>query len=378
MRVAIIADSHFCETSRFDECVRLHQWIAEDARKRGVDLVLHAGDLYERRSTPTERAAAATWVQAMADLAPVLMVRGNHDALGDLPLLERLKTKHPVFVEEAWNVYTICDARIAGVAWPRKGELLARAAGAGQEATSAGAETALRNVLGGLGAKMAEHEGPKILLMHAMVRGSVTSGGQPLVGCDLELGLEDLALAGTDLVALGHIHQHQEWKWDGVPIIYPGAPRRTAFGETEAKGYTWAELRPDTGLTAWMFIETPATKMLMVEAEYVADLGLVAFDATGAEGAEVRFRYQVNGDQRDAARAAAKEIADKLRAAGAVAVQVEERVRSVTRARAPEVSAAKTTAEKLEALWRSRGLEMPPERRAQILERLAELEGGGA
>ena len=57
--VAVVADSHFDEASRFEECQRLHAWIADDMAARGVDVVLHGGDLYERRSTPAERRSAA-------------------------------------------------------------------------------------------------------------------------------------------------------------------------------------------------------------------------------------------------------------------------------------------------------------------------------
>ena len=55
MQVAILADSHFDEHSRFAECVRVHDWIADDIAARDVDLVLHAGDLYYRKSSPPER-----------------------------------------------------------------------------------------------------------------------------------------------------------------------------------------------------------------------------------------------------------------------------------------------------------------------------------
>src|SRR6185436_749582 len=96
--LAHVADSHFYEHSRFEECIRLHNWIAEDAKARGVELTVHAGDVYERKSTPLERQAAAAWFQLMAALGPVVVARGNHDAIDDLPLLERLETLHPIEV----------------------------------------------------------------------------------------------------------------------------------------------------------------------------------------------------------------------------------------------------------------------------------------
>src|SRR5688572_9392194 len=98
LRIALIGDTHIDKHSRFDECVRILGWIAADAAARGVQLTLHSGDLYERKSTPREREEAAVWVQAMAELGPVVFVRGNHDALDDLPLLERLEVSNEVRV----------------------------------------------------------------------------------------------------------------------------------------------------------------------------------------------------------------------------------------------------------------------------------------
>ena len=214
MQVAILADSHFDEHSRFAECVRVHDWIADDIAARGVDLILHAGDVYERKSAPREREAVAAWVQRVTQTAPLVIVRGNHDILGDLPLLARLETRHPVYVEEGAAVRYVETARgvaaVACVAWPRKASLHAMLGQVGHEGSELAAGDAMRAVLRGLGAEMAEHDGPRLLLSHAMVRGSKTSHGQPLVGCDMELGLDDLALAGADFYALGHIHMPQE------------------------------------------------------------------------------------------------------------------------------------------------------------------------
>jgi exonuclease SbcD len=92
------------------------------------------------------------------------------------------------------------------------------------------------------------------------VRGSVTSTGQPLVGCDLEVGLEDLALVQADAYLLGHIHKGQAWEIAGAPCVYPGSPRRTSFGESEAKGYTIVTVEGHAATTE--FVELPTTPML--------------------------------------------------------------------------------------------------------------------
>jgi len=372
MRVAVIADSHFDEHSRFEETIRLHAWIAEDLRVRGVDAVIHTGDVYERKSTPLERQAVASWVRQIADFAPMLIIRGNHDAVDDLPLLARLSTKHPVTVEQEAGVHAVGGVAVAALSWPRKAALLAASGADGKEVGEAIAGDALRSVLRGLGEQLGM-VGPRLFAAHAMVRGSVTSTGQPLVGCDMELGLEDLALVRADAYALGHIHKGQRWDIDGAPVVYPGSPRRTAFGELEPKGYTLLEWT-DALAVLETFVPVPATEMIQVEATWT-DGG---FDgdyklAAEHEGAEVRFRYRVASDKRDAAKSAAAAWKEELLGFGVASVKVEEVVATEQRARSPEVAAARTLEGKLDAYWASKGFD-PAKRRDALLAKAHALE----
>lgn len=378
-KIALVADSHFDETSRFEECIRIHNWIADDAAARGCSAWLHAGDVYERRSTPRERMAAASWVQRMAEVVgPGVIARGNHDNLGCLPLLGRLDTNgRGVTVVEDARVVTLAGVAVAALAWPQKARILAMMPDASHESGEQAAAQALRHVLLGLGGDLAEHDGPKLLLAHAMVRGSMTSTGQPLVGADLELGLEDLGLCRADAYLLGHIHLGQQWEIAGAPVIYPGSPRRTAFGETEEKGYVIVEL-DKAGLVSWERIPTPATKMILINAEVARTAeGEIVFDDAGMEpdvaGAEVRLRYEIDADLRVAARAAADERRQRMIDGGAVAVKIEEVVRATTKARAPEVARAATLEEKLDALWQAQSFE-PGERRVSLCGKLREIE----
>lgn len=384
MKIAIIADSHFDESSRFEECIRLHGWIADDMKARGVEVILHAGDVFERKSTPKERAALADWLRKCAELAPVVIVRGNHDALGDLAIFEKLRTKHPIIVEEAVGVHVVNGVAIAALAWPRKAELLARVdSSTGHAESEAIAGDAMRNVLRGLGMQLSDHDGPTVLLAHAMVRGSVTSLGQPLVGCDLEIGLEDLSLVRAGLVALGHIHKGQDWTFGDMPIVYPGSPRRTAFGELEEKAYVVATF-DGSKLAGWERVVVPATPMLLLEDQWGdredgSDMGwlcgLHGFDGEDSvRGAEIRFRYRVESDRRDAARAASEVVRRKLLSMGALSIRVEEVVDATTRARAPEIAEVTTLADKLPILWRSKGIEVSPERQSKLFSKLAEVD----
>lgn len=385
MRIALIADSHFHEASRFVECIRLHDWIADDAAARGCTAWAHAGDLYEKKSSPLERDAAAAWVQKMGRLVgPGVVVRGNHDALDDLLVLERLDTeRQAVHVVQDARVVQLGEASIACLAWPQRGRLAAMLPDRSKEEVEQAAGDALRAVLRGLGHQLeaAPENGPRLFLGHVMVRGSKTSVGQPLVGCDFELGLEDLALVGAaDAYLLGHIHKGQDWDVGGAPAIYPGSPRRTAFGELEPKGYVVIE-HDQHGLR-WEFVEAPATPMLQFEFTYVDEACVFLDDGrqvhenelVACDGAEVRVRYHVRDDRREAARLAFDEIAATITELGAVSVKVEEVVESSTRARTPEVAKALTLADKMQALWAAKGFD-PGERRPALLGKLHTVEG---
>lgn len=378
MKVAIIGDSHFDEHSRFAECIRLHDWIADDARARGVDVVLHAGDVFERKSTPAERNAFASWVRRIADFAPLVIVRGNHDAVGDLAIFASLDTSKTVIVEEAADCHAVCtdagELVIGCLAWPRKAELVASGA-FGDDEGAAG--RALRAVLSGFRDEFESVERlPRILLTHAMVRGSMTSVGQPLVGMEMELGLEDLALAGADFIALGHIHMPQDWDAAGVPAVYPGSPRRTTFGEVEDKGYIVATF-DGPKLVGWERVVVPATPMYLADARVDADGNRGHVTGLPDEipaGAEVRFRVHGPASQREKIREIGRDATALLTQVGAV-VKVEEVITAETRARAPEVAKAATLADKLSAFWASKGIPITGERLARLVSKANKLEG---
>lgn len=357
-RVLCVGDSHFDERSRFDECVRIHDWIAEQAFSVEADLLVHCGDVYERASTPKERAAVARWLTMVADVCPVLIVRGNHDKLGDLPLLSRLRTRHPIIVEESAGVHEIAGMNIAALAWPRRAQLEAmwrethgRTPTADESATAA--REAVRSVLSAMGTKR-----PALLASHAMVRGSLTSTGQPLVGCDMELGLEDLRAAGCPVV-LGHIHKQQDWGVNDTPmsVIYTGSPRRTAFGESEEKSILeLSYVRCETSGWALETIEhtvTPCSDMHLLDGAASEDGISVELPET-VFGAEVRLRYQVSRADRDAAKAKAAELRKAMLDEGAKCVVIEERVIAESTARAPEVASRSSLEDKLRVLWSAR------------------------
>jgi DNA repair exonuclease SbcCD nuclease subunit len=375
MRLLASGDNHFAEHLRFDECIDIHNWMVVQARALAIDVFLDAGDLFDGASTPIERQAVADWLTAMAEVCPVVIAKGNHDRPRDVALMRRLQTKHPVIVEEAAGVHYVAGAAIATMAWPDRSSLLASLDGL--TPVDAQMRSALRAVLVHMGMRLEDHAGPRILLGHFMVDGSVTSTGQPLLGMPINVGLSDLALARAHLTVMGHIHKAQRFDLPtGAPAFYTGSPFRTDFGQLEPKSVLYAEFDGER-LVRTEEIETPCAPMLHIEETYDPEEAADRLDdleERAVRGAEVRLRYQVPADQRDAGRAFAAAAAHLLGANGAKSVKVEEVVIATRRARAPEVARAATIQEKLAHHWASVGFEPDEQTREQLFTRAVRLE----
>lgn len=381
-KILATSDVHISATSpRWAECQRVLGWFAGLA-VREADLVIIAGDLYDRASTPTERTFAAAWLTRIASACPVVIVRGNHDASRDLSILGELRAKHPIHVAEHPEVIAVAGIVVQCLPWPRLGELAARAGESGL-ALEERARAALGDVLRGLSAEARDTKAwadqTVILATHTLITGAVTSHGQPLVGGEMVVGLADLALAGADVVIAGHIHKPQEWEHGGVRMLYCGSPFRTAFGEHEAKSVVRIEDAAD-GLRVER-VETPAQRMIDVVDRwspevnsFVPDDGRPNTETLDVGGAQVRLRYTVASEHREAARARAAQMRDWWLMRGAERVVVEAEVVASSTARAPEIAQRTSVAAMLDDLWRVRG--DAPADRDGVLGALAELEEG--
>jgi DNA repair exonuclease SbcCD nuclease subunit len=373
MKFLATGDDHWDQDSRFDECQRVHGWIAEQVEKEKPDAFLDGGDIYERASTPKERAAVADWLERIAEVCPVIISKGNHDRPTDVALLGKLKTRHQVTVEERAGVHVVGGIAVAAVAWPNRASIAAMMGRPlSSEAIDQVAQHELGNVLRGLGAELDRHALPRVLLGHFMIDGSEVGTGQPpLVGAEMRVHLADLALARPQITIASHVHFAQAWQYDGASILYCGAPYRNTFGELGPKSIVMADITAK-GVT-WSRLETPATRMVLLTGEW-REGALAWQQSENCDGAEVRLRYGVDADQRDGAKATAQKVAAFLSDHGAVSVKIEEVVRATTRARTPEIALAVTIEDKLRCLWKAKGIGFSHDRERRLLAKLNELE----
>ena len=390
-QILLLADNQRDPQSRAAEHDRVLDHVAGLVETMKPDAVAHSGDWTERRPTHEDREYLFGWIRRVARVCPIVGVEGNHEEPGFCDEFAHLDVERPVDVATTPRVVQAGGVAFGLCPWPRRERLrqwLGRPAATGD--VDELANELLLDVLRGLGAELARDAAPdmpRVLVIHAEPAEYKLGADQPMhVAQGMRVAIEDMVqLTGCDLVACGHIHRPDTFivpRGDGVdvPVLLIGSPRRTAYaaGELEEKGIVLVTFNGRT--PTWQRIPTPSTPMQLVEATWRdGEIGPnLYFDADPpviAQGSEVRLRYTVPSDQREAARAKAAKFVESWRVhSGAAEVKLDEVVLPVSVARAPEVAAAPTVAGKLSALWDARAEGLSCDRRERLLRKVADVE----
>lgn len=398
IRIAHLSDSHFDERGRLADVVAVHQAFLDQVAERQVDLIVHAGDWFERRSTPAERLAVAEFLRQATEVAPVFGVKGNHDQALDLDLFPMLDTAgdNPIAILDrptatpasaiVWELGRGRDVGLLALPWFDKAHLVAALdatvdAEDSRQRTIASARDLLTCLRAEAARLRAEHIVP-ILVGHVLVAGSEMSNGQVLIGTTVELAPNDILDVGATYAALGHIHKTQEWF--GGRVAYSGSPHRCNFGEPEAKGWRLVTLDDNGTFLSNEFVELPARRIARVERDLLPSveehglwspddpLWLLEEPREIQHGDLVRIRYRVRAEDLHLLDTAA--ITAAARRGGAAEVQLEAVVVAETRVRAGEIRTARTTADKVRAYLQAKGLEIDEATWARLEAKLGEIE----
>ena len=251
MRIVHLTDLHLTTGKRLDEQRRILDETVSIAAGLAPDAWLLTGDFYghtvPHRSTPEEREVLFAAVARMADVAPVVMLYGNHDYPRDLHPFAALggELGWPVKVVDTGgelSLPTPCGRtlHLYALPYPRSTWVLA-GADAPKTAQAADAEAAgrLGRVLRLWGStvrarRATDPSAAHVLLAHANVAGSRTAGGEVMSGREIDLSAGDIDAGGFDYGALGHIHLRQEV---ALRAWYAGTLWRNDFSETDDKGW---------------------------------------------------------------------------------------------------------------------------------------------
>ena len=229
------------------------EWMIDLTRSESVDLVLVAGDLYDRAIPPTEAIELFEW--AVTELrgagARVIAIAGNHDSpvrVGQFePLLSRLGVTVRGGARDVGSPVEM-QASDGGpdllvYAIPYLEPELARHALGDEDARTH--EAVLRRALTLVASDRASRGSHRSLLVaHAFVSGgSVSESERPLsIGGAGQVPAS--VLDGFDYAALGHLHRPQGC---GDRIRYSGSPIAYSFSEHDhEKSVTILDLRPDS------------------------------------------------------------------------------------------------------------------------------------
>ncbi|MFL6172904.1 MAG: exonuclease SbcCD subunit D [Marmoricola sp.] len=258
--------------------------------ERAVDLVVVAGDIYDRALPPVDAVALAddAFARLAATGARVVLTSGNHDSARRLGFNARLadaagfhlrtdidQVGVPVLIEDAHGtvaVYGIPYLEPDQV--KRAWDLRARS----HEAALTEAMERIRTDLAARGPGTRS-----VVLAHAFVVGGAASESERDIAVGGVAAVPTAVFDGIDYVALGHLHgQHTLTE----SIRYSGSPLAYSFSEAGHRKGCWLIDLHDSGLTA-EFVEAPVPRRLVRLAGTIEGL-LADASHAGAEDAWVQ------------------------------------------------------------------------------------------
>ena len=270
LRVLLVADSHLGfdlpVRPRVERRRRGHDFLANYARALEpalageVDVVIHAGDVFDRSSVVASLAYQAFEpLRRIADRGiPVVVVPGNHER-SRLPHLRF--AQHPdvhIFAAPSTIVIEAHGMRIGLSGFPYERRNV---------------RTRFRELLEQT--RWSEHAADiRLLCLHHCVEGAtVGPADYTFTTAGDVIRTSDIPPAFAAVLS-GHIHRHQVLTADlrgralATPVLYPGSIERTAFAEIgETKGFMMLDAGLDAGVPRlrWEFRELPARPMVRRE-----------------------------------------------------------------------------------------------------------------
>jgi len=246
MRFLHTSDWHVGRTirgrSRDDEHRQVLVEIAAIAAAEAVDLVLVSGDIFDTASPgPVAEEIVYRALLDLAEVAPVVMIAGNHDHPGRLkavaPLLElgRVTVGAAIARPSEGGVVEIPDlgVRLAMVPFITKRGIIKVEEILNMDQAQRIGEYAER-VTGVLSA-LTDGMTPStinVVMAHMMVAGGVTGGGERTAHL-FDYAVPALSFPGhLSYVALGHLHRPQRVPAP-TPMWYSGSPLQLDFGEVD-------------------------------------------------------------------------------------------------------------------------------------------------
>lgn len=251
------------------------------ARERDVDLIVFAGDAFQTRApNPTYQREFAYRMLDLAEIAPVVLLVGNHDLPPAVLKASSVEIYDTLRVANVWvaSDYTgrVIETKrgpvyVGAAPYPIRARLMEdeRMQGRTVREIDDQMQLTLANLIDKLAEEADTHAMPRLLTGHFTVSGAALGSEQrvTMLSRDIAVQLGDVADDRWDYVALGHIHKHQNLtrgREDAPPVVYAGSLERIDFGEEgDAKGFCMVELA--RGGTTWEFVQVNARRFHTLE-----------------------------------------------------------------------------------------------------------------
>lgn len=380
-RVVFLTDLHLNETKGLPD-----GWLPKILRgvaEQSPDVILLGGDYCDKASTPQERCWLVALVLGLAEFAPVVAIRGNHDARGDFDFFNHLRSPNEIVYVEEPSRFVPKDSPVAVVALP----WLDRAQVSGDwhqgvraryADSIAEAHKALSLVKAG--DAMATSL-PVVLVGHGALRGGVVKVGQPsLPFADPVLDPAVVCPGWLAGAFWGHYHEPQTVKAP-CPTVYGGALFVREYGEQDNRGWSYMqggaierEVLPQASRVVLDVTGGSLPQIVAMQPEWEGWVGAAVTDLPDGVNAYVKARVHLEEGE-DAA-----VVVSSLRAALEarfldVRVEVIARRQTRTRDGAEEVATARTVTDKVSAYFGRIQPEPAADLQQGALRLLGELEG---
>jgi DNA repair protein SbcD/Mre11 len=257
MRLLHTADWHLARAFHGEELLSAQaafvDFVVDAARSAEVDGVLIAGDLYDRALPPVDAVRLASEALArLAEVAPVVVISGNHDSAARLGFGAELFASAGVHLRTdprcTSTPVPLADGWVYAVPYLEP-DLVREPLGIEERTHAAAIDAAMARIR----EDVARRKGPIVVVAHAFVAGGMPSESERDLAVGGAASVPGYVFDGADYVALGHLHGPQVvgaglGRYAGSPLAFSfseaGQPKSVAVVEVTAGALALVELLP--------------------------------------------------------------------------------------------------------------------------------------
>ena len=226
--------------------------LVEKADEHAVDAVLVAGDVFDT-ATPSPAAEDIVWstLLSLSDIAPVLVVSGNHDNAARLDAVAPLLARAGVTVvgrprpAAQGGVVEVGEAKVGLLPFVSQRSIvkIVDIMGADPDEHASQYIDRMRAVVESLTDSM-DTDTVNVMVTHLTVHGANTGGGERSAHIFGYAVPASLFPSHLSFVALGHLHRQQKMP-HASSVWYSGSPMQLDFGEVaDQKGALLVDAQP--------------------------------------------------------------------------------------------------------------------------------------